>query len=94
MIFEQKSCLQQWKKISVAFCKKDWKSDNNNLCVARKITRTKKTIKRKKCLECLLFVAKKIKEKTSDNKYIEHVTNYIYENEKDFKILKIHFVTK
>lgn len=42
------------------------------------------------CLSAL----KKIKEKTSDNKYIEHVTNYIYENEKDFKILKIPFVTK
>ncbi|MDA7798097.1 glycosyl transferase family 2, partial [bacterium] len=41
-----------------------------------------------------LSALKKTKEKTSDNKYIEHVTNYIYENEKDFKILKIPFVTK
>ena len=51
--------LQQWKKVSVSFCKKDWIWDNNNLCVAKKIARTKKAIKRKKCLEYPFFVRKK-----------------------------------
>ena len=43
--------LKQWKKVSVAFCKKDWIWDNNNLCVAKKIARTKMTTKSKKRLE-------------------------------------------
>ena len=51
--------LQQWKKISVAFCKKDWIWDNNNLCVAKKIAITKKTTKRQKCLEYPFLLEKK-----------------------------------
>ena len=51
--------LQQWKKVSVAFCKKDWIWDNNNLCVAKKIARTKKKAKRKKCLESPFLLEKK-----------------------------------
>tara|TARA_B100001057_G_scaffold497302_1_gene601068 strand:- start:62 stop:796 length:735 start_codon:yes stop_codon:yes gene_type:complete len=39
-----------------------------------------------------LSALKKIKEATCENKYIEHVTNYIYENEQKFKILKIPFI--
>ena len=39
-----------------------------------------------------LSALKKIKEATYENKYIEHVTNYIYENEQTFKILKIPFI--
>lgn len=41
-----------------------------------------------------LSALKKIKEATSKNKYIEHVTNYIYENEQTFNILKIPFKYK
>ena len=55
--------LQQWKKVSVAFCKKDWIWDNNNLCVAKKIARTKKTTKSKKCLESPFLLEKKNKKK-------------------------------
>ena len=55
--------LQQWKKVSVAFCKKDWIWDNNNLCVAKKIARTKKTTKSKKCLESPFLLEEKIKKK-------------------------------
>ena len=55
--------LQQWKKVSVAFCKKDWIWDNNNLCVAKKIARTKKTTKSKKCLESPFLLEKKLKKK-------------------------------
>ena len=55
--------LQQWKKVSVAFCKKDWIWDNNNLCVAKKIARTKKTTKSKKCLESSFLLEEKIKKK-------------------------------
>ena len=51
--------LQQWKKVSVAFCKKDWIWDNNNLCVAKKIARTKKTTKSKKCLESPFLLEEK-----------------------------------
>ena len=51
--------LQQWKKVSVAFCKKDWIWNNNNLCVAKKIARTKKTTKRKKCLESPFLLRRK-----------------------------------
>ena len=57
--------LQQWKKVSVAFCKKDWIWDNNNLCVAKKIARTKKTTKSKKCLESPFLLEEKIKKKNA-----------------------------
>ena len=59
--------LQQWKKVKLAFCKKDWICDNNNLCVAKKIARTKKTTKRKKCLESPFLLKKKIKKKKKCN---------------------------
>jgi spore coat polysaccharide biosynthesis protein SpsF len=41
-----------------------------------------------------LSALKKIRAATSENKYIEHVTNYIYENEQTFNILKIPFKHK
>ena len=34
--------LQQWKKVSVAFCKKGWIWDNNNLCVAKRLQEQKR----------------------------------------------------
>ena len=52
--------LHQWKKISVAFCKKEWTSDNNKVCVEKKIARTKKTTKSKKCLESPFLLEEKI----------------------------------
>ena len=63
MNFKEKVRLQQCKKVSVAFCKKDWIWNNNNLCVAKKIARTKKTTKSKKCLESPFLLEEKIKKK-------------------------------
>ena len=34
--------LHQWKKISVAFCKKDWTSDNKNVCVKKRLQEQKR----------------------------------------------------
>ena len=44
------------------FCKKELTSINNKVCVEKKIARTKKTTKRKKCLESPFLFEDKIKK--------------------------------